>query len=280
MKKYNNAHYDVLYCPIHQIDHYNPIGYQIFDIKSEKINQLTYAVVNSNGLRLCYYRGCEGAGELKKLHDGYFCVEHAKEMTKLSLDCVNKPNSVILNIKIKEFNYRKVLSLKNYSDIKFLEKELNTDRFLCSRSSINLIHYKYIYDNYNYLKSKDMLTMSTGTEGTNTSSGSRSATGSPSLGSSMVISKGSSKNLSERRSASLPEIHTPSVQFGKIRPPEIKLNKTTGIQIKPEYRGNDVPLPASSPISHFLKTTISGGNSNSYFHKDPIDFVKNPIYNF
>ena len=182
MRKFRNSlGFNVLYCLYHYVDPYNDIGNKIHHITIPNFSEESYKIFTESGNSLCHFRECEASTGLMRCHNGHFCNAHAKEITKLHLTYANKDDDMkVLLFKLQEFNYRKILNVRNIEDIVKLEKKLNLDPNCYSKSVINILHYEYAYNNYHLLKNKNLL-ISSGSSGSPGKSETSSNSGSPKM---------------------------------------------------------------------------------------------------
>lgn len=148
----NDMGFSIRFCLYHKEHPYGDVSdiVPVFNIKS-------YLIYDDNGECLCNYVGCNESKNLKNLYKANWCTHHGRVITSLRLSVLNKSDKkMILDNKLKEFSYVKVLSTDLLNDIIILEKELgvNTDESL--NLKINQIHYEYLLSNYKYINNTGM----------------------------------------------------------------------------------------------------------------------------
>lgn len=150
MKRYyNSLNYMLLFCDWHYNSPHEIIGQNIYNFQPPIFTLKEYKYIKSDGSFLCGYKGCAYDKNLVKWDNEYFCQRHSQELVNLELSivCKNDPVERLITL-IRSFNNRKVLSVRNISAIKKLEKLWGINRSFHSKSPINLIHYEYSYNNY------------------------------------------------------------------------------------------------------------------------------------
>ena len=131
MKRYyNDLNYHILYCDQHMN---NPCNFLETYPSFSKPN---YALIDNKDNFLCGYVGCHIHENLIKIYGDIFCKDHAKQLTVLKFQYINKnePIGMFFN-QLEEFMSRKILYHKNIENTRI--------KYLFGKSILNT-KYKYL----------------------------------------------------------------------------------------------------------------------------------------
>jgi len=263
----------LLFCNEHFVNPYNYTGLKNNDLMElPMFNDNYYKIIDDNNNIICNRRGCQSI-DIIRVHSDYFCTEHAKEITSITVKYIDKkdPMTLLFN-KLKEFNYRKTLHIKNIESIFKLETDLSLDRTLYSKSVINIIHYQYAYDNYykkQSFKGKIMLQSSSeiSTSGDNTPN------------SSPVYFHNGNNSGSEPNTPVLNRKESPKVITNTVISPPNNIQHPKPIKAPIQH---PKPIVTTEVVTQKISDIKQLDTLNSYslYSRDPADFLRNPTFTF
>lgn len=296
---------ELAFCNFHYSNPYNKYPLNICDEVLPTFNRDEYKIVDG-GKALCHYKGCNEFNLIYS-HQGYFCKDHSKSMTTITLKYVDKKSKInVLMEKLKEFRCRKIIPEKLILDIQELEDFLGIGEPKYLNSPVNLIHYAYCYvnieifnifkmDNPGLFENKNKGKLFNSGEFSSGSSSPVSRTESPTSSplrnsGTLKVSKASEylnsgslkhvKPLSGSNRAS--KRHSPNyVDIISSTPPGYSLSRSTPlIQTKASFP-SPLSLSVESSVRSWDPFTYSGPrymqflqvNQSSYFGSDPVTFL-------